>query len=71
MIFKKTIIKKIVLALIALFLSYTSNSRSTASTTLTPSQLVETIFLGSGVAAINITYNVPFALSSQTGSFFY
>lgn len=63
MIFKKTLFEKNILALIA-----TSYSRLTTSTSLTPAQLLQTVMLGNGVTAANITYNgASLALSSQTG----
>ncbi|MES2396957.1 MAG: hypothetical protein V4549_13180 [Bacteroidota bacterium] len=63
MIFKKTLFKKKIPALIA-----TSWSRLTTSLSLTPAQLLQTVLLGSGVTATKSTYNgVPLVLSSQAG----
>ena len=69
MTFKNVIIKKNLLALFALLFPYSIYAQLTTSTSMTPTQLVQNVLLGSGVTASNITYNgVPLAIGSFNGS---
>ncbi len=52
-----------------LFCSPAAKAQLTTSTALTPAQLVQTVLLGSGITASNITYNgAPLAIGSFNGS---
>ena len=57
MILNKNIFKKIYLSLISFFLICTASAQLTVNGSMTPSQLVQNVLLGSGVTASNITYN--------------
>lgn len=57
---------KISLSLIILFIVFTANAQLTVNGSLTPTQLVQNVLLGSGVTATNITYN---GNSMAVGSF--
>lgn len=52
-----------------IFSSFFAKAQLTTSGALTPSQLVQTVLLGSGVTATNITYNgAPLAIGSFVGT---
>ncbi|MES2140699.1 MAG: choice-of-anchor L domain-containing protein [Bacteroidota bacterium] len=54
---------------VLLFISTFAKAQLTVSGALTPSQLVQTVLLGSGVTATNITYNgAPLAIGAFVGS---
>ena len=52
----KTMIKKIAIGLLAVLTTKTIVAQLTVDTTLTPTQLVQNVLLGSGITATNITY---------------
>ncbi|MES2591172.1 MAG: choice-of-anchor L domain-containing protein [Bacteroidota bacterium] len=54
---------------LSIFISFSAKAQLTVSNSLTPAQLVQTVLLGSGVTASNITYNgAPLAIGKFTGS---
>jgi len=59
-----------VLIILSTFIKHTSlKAQLTVNNSLTPTQLVQTVLLGSGVTASNITYNgVPIAIGDFNGS---
>jgi gliding motility-associated-like protein len=54
---------------ILFFISFSTQAQLTVNNTLTPAQLVQTVLLGSGVTASNITYNgAPVAIGKFNGT---
>ncbi len=69
MISSKVAIIRAFHCLIILFTFYSAQAQLTVNSTMTPTQLVQNVLLGSGVTASNITYNgSPLAIGSFNGS---
>ncbi len=69
MIFKGKVFKKNCIVLVLAFVSCLADAQLSVNSSLSPSLLVQTVLLGSGVTASNITYNgAPIAIGSFNGT---